>query len=80
MLRGEFSSANEASALKAVVASQSRSAVVPQTDGWFKPQFVSFGELEFDQPGVFHLVLEPSVPDRWRAVNVYPIQLAKTAQ
>jgi len=25
---------------------------------------------------VFHLVLEPAAPERWRAVNVYQIQLA----
>jgi len=48
------------------------------TDGWFKPQFVSFGEFQFDRPGVFHLVLEPSSTERWQALNVYQIQMAKT--
>jgi hypothetical protein len=75
-LRGEFSSANGSSDLKVTMAGQSKSAEAPQTDGWFKPQFVSFGEFEFAKSGVFHLVLEPSSPDRWRAVNVYQIQLA----
>jgi alpha-L-fucosidase len=76
-LRGECSSANGASGLKLSVAGQSRSVEVPKTDGWFKPQFVSFGELQFDQPGVFHLMVEASSPDRWRAVNVYEIQLVR---
>jgi alpha-L-fucosidase len=76
-LRGEFSSAYAASALKVSVAGQTKSVEVPKTDGWFKPQFVTFGEFQFDKSGVFHLVLEPSSPDRWRAVNVYQIQLAK---
>ncbi|MGO8927012.1 MAG: alpha-L-fucosidase [Limisphaerales bacterium] len=77
-LRGEFSSADGASALRVSVAEQSRNAEVPKTDGWFKPQFVSFGEFQFGKPGVFHLVLEAGAPDRWRAVNVYRIQLAKS--
>jgi alpha-L-fucosidase len=77
-LRGECSSAYGGSGLNVSVAGQSRSAEVPKTDGWFKPQFVSFGEFQFDKPGVFHLVAEASSPDRWRAVNVYQIQLAKT--
>jgi hypothetical protein len=28
------------------VAGQSRAAEVPKTDGWFKAQFVSFGEFQ----------------------------------
>jgi len=49
---------------------------VPKTNGWFKPQFVSFGTFTFATPGVYHLVLGPSDPARWRAVNVYQLQLA----
>jgi alpha-L-fucosidase len=77
-MRGEFSCANGLSGLKATVAGQSLAAAVPKTDGWFKPQFVSFGEVQFDKPGVFHLILEPSSLDHWRAVNVYQLQLART--
>jgi alpha-L-fucosidase len=76
-MRGEFSSAYGSSGLKVTVAGQSKPVEVPKTDGWFKPQFVSFGEFQFDKPGVFHLVLEAASPDRWRAVNVYQVQLAK---
>ena len=76
-LRGEFSSAYGPSALKVTVADQSRSAEVPKTDGWFKPQFVSFGDVAFAQAGVFHLVLEPAAPAHWRAVNVYQLQFAR---
>ena len=77
-LRGEFSSAYGSSELKVTVAGQSRSAEVPKSAGWFRPLLASFGEFEFDRPGVFHLILEPAAPDRWRAVNVYQIQLART--
>ena len=58
LLRGEFSSACGPSALRVTVASQSHTSDVPRTDGWFKPRFVSFGELQFEKAGVFHLVLE----------------------
>jgi len=75
LLRGEFSSAYGSSALRVTVAGQSQNAGVPQTDGWFKPQFVSFGALQFEKAGVFHLVLEPSSTDHWHAVNVYQLQL-----
>ncbi len=76
-VRGEFSSAYSSSGLKLSVAEQSKSVQVPRTDGWFKPQFVSFGQFNFKNEGMFHLVLEPSSKESWRAVNVYQIQLAK---
>jgi alpha-L-fucosidase len=76
-LRGEFSSAYGSSDLKVTVANQSRSAEVPKSDGWFRPRFVSFGEFQFGQAGVFHLVLEPAAPEHWCAVNVYQIRLAR---
>lgn len=75
LVRGEFSCANGPSGLKVGVADQSKTAEIRGTDGWFKPQYVSFGELQFPKPGVFHLILEPAWPDRWRPVNVYQLQL-----
>ena len=75
-VRGEFSSANGASGLTLSVDRQSRSAVLPKTDGWFRPEFANFGELEFSKAGVYHLVLQPSEPRTWRPVNVYQLQLA----
>ncbi len=76
VVRGEFSSAYGTSGLKVSAAGQTRSAEVPKTNGWFKPQFVSFGTFNFAKAGVYHLVLQPSDPARWRAVNVYQLQLA----
>ena len=76
-VRGECSSAYGASGLKLSVAGQILRAEVPRTDGWFKPQFVSFGRLQFEKPGVYQLVLEASEPARWRAVNVYQLQFAR---
>jgi alpha-L-fucosidase len=77
-VRGEFSCAYSPSGLKVSVAGQGLTAAVPKTDGWFKPQFVAFGEVQFEKAGVFHLILQPSFPSSWRAVNVYQIQLART--
>ena len=76
-MRGELSCANGTSALRATVSGQRQTAAVPKTDGWFKPQWVTFGEFQFDQPGVYQLVLEPADPASWRAVNLYQIQVAK---
>ncbi|NIP22480.1 MAG: alpha-L-fucosidase [Phycisphaerae bacterium] len=75
--RGEFSSATGTSSLKVSAAGQTLSAEVPKTNGWFKPQFVSFGTLKFTKAGVYHLVLQPYDPANWRAVNVYQLQLAQ---
>ncbi len=77
-IRGEFSSAYGSSSLQLGVNGHRFQAAVPKTDGWFKPQFVSFGEINFDKAGVFHLILEPASADQWQAVNVYQIQLGKT--
>ena len=74
-VRGEFSSATGASGLKLTVDQQALTAPVPQTDGWFKPVFVPFGALRFDRPGVYHVILEPADPAKWRAVNVYRLQV-----
>jgi hypothetical protein len=59
------------------VAGQSLAAAVPNTEGWFKSQFVPFGDIQFDKAGVFHLILEPASPDHWCAVNVYQLQRAR---
>jgi alpha-L-fucosidase len=74
--RAECSSAAGDSGLKLTVAEQSRTVAAPQTDGWFKPVFLSFGQIRFEKPGVYHLVLEPSDPAHWRPVNVYQLQIA----
>jgi alpha-L-fucosidase len=78
LLRGEFSAAYAASALKVTLGGQARSVPVPKTESWFHPQFVALGEFDFGKPGVFHLVLEPASPEHWRAVNVYQLQLAQS--
>lgn len=80
LLRGEFCCASGSSGLKATVAGQSLSTAIPHTDGWFKPLFVSFGDLRFAEPGVYHLVLEPSYSEQWHPVNVYRLQLAPAVQ
>jgi hypothetical protein len=49
---------------------------VPATGGWDQPKQVTVGRLTFDAPGVYHVVLEPANRNRWRAVNVWQLQLA----
>ncbi len=75
-VRAEVSSAYAPSGLKLTVDQQALTAPVPMTDGWFKPVFVSLGALHFDRPGVYHVILGPADPAKWRAVNVYRVQVA----
>ena len=75
-VRAEVSSANGPSGLKLSVEQQSLTARVPATDGWFKPVFVRFGTLHFDQPGVCHVIQQPSDLAAWHPVNVYKLQVA----
>ncbi|MBN1420445.1 MAG: alpha-L-fucosidase [Planctomycetes bacterium] len=76
MVRGEFSSAYGASGLRIISGDEFTTAAIPKTDGWFKPVFVRIGKLRFEEPGVYHLILEPADPETWKAVNVYRLQLA----
>jgi alpha-L-fucosidase len=75
-LRGEFSSAYGASSLRWEVAGQSNTANVPETNGWFKPVFVDLGRVKFERAGVYQLILQPADINKWKAVNVYQLQLA----
>ena len=77
-IRGEFSCAAGASELSVSLAGQKVKAVIPRTDGWFKPVWVNFGQVTIKQAGVYHLVLEPTSADAWKPVNVYQLQLAQT--
>jgi hypothetical protein len=75
-IRGEFSSAYGASGLKMTLLGKTRTASVPKTKGWFNTVFVSLGRFEVNEPGVYQLTLEPADPDKWKAVNVWQIQMA----
>jgi len=75
-VRGEFSAAYGPSSLRLDIAGQSAGANVPKTRGWFRPIMVSFGQLKFDRPGVYHLTLRPGDPARWKTVCVWRLQLA----
>ena len=75
-VRGEFSSAYGPSAFKTTLAGRTIAADVPKTDGWFNPVFVNLGQFRVDSPGVCKLTLAPADAEKWKAVNVYQLQLA----
>lgn len=52
-----------------------RRAKVPATGDWRKKVDVPFGRLHVAAPGVFHLVLRPADPARWKAVNCWRLEL-----
>jgi hypothetical protein len=62
-----------ASSLTLEVAGQSTSAEI-QSDS----KTVDMGQVTFDQSGVYHFILRPTDPARWRRVDVWKVQLALT--
>ena len=54
------------------------SASVSATEAWNAPRVVEIGEIEFDSPGVHHLVLRPQSNETWRAVNIWHLKLARS--
>jgi alpha-L-fucosidase len=76
-VRGEFSAAEGSTKLLLQsLSGSSTAAEIPASDGWEKPVMVNMGWLNFDKPGVYHLVLAPAEAQKWKAVNVFKIQLA----
>ena len=75
-VRGEFSCAGGPSGLRIALAGRSVEAKVPPTQGWFKPVFVDIGRVQIDRSGVYQLTLEPTDAKKWKAVNVYQLQIA----
>ncbi len=78
LIHGEFSCAGGPSHVKISLAGKQVDAEVSRTDGWFKPQWIDFGRVTIDKPGVYHLILAPSHSDIWKPVNVYQLQMAHT--
>ena len=74
-VRGEFASISP-SAVRLSVAGQTREFKVPSTGGWAKSQLIKIGAVTFDQPGVYHVILEPADSTTWKPINVWKLQLA----
>ena len=81
MLRGEFAAASGASKVTVeVLPGPSTTAEVPSTGSWDKGSWVELGKLNFEKPGVYHLVLRAADPAAWKPINVWRIQLAPLAK
>ena len=76
LVRGEFAATAE-SRLRVDVAGEACSAAVPDTGGWDNAVFVDLGSVKIEGPGVHHLVLGPADVDKWKAVNVFQLQLVR---
>jgi hypothetical protein len=74
-LRGEFA-AVEPSTARLGVEGRACTFEIPATGSWTKRAFVPVGELAFDKPGVYHVILEPANAETWKPINVWKIQLA----
>lgn len=75
LLRGRFASTGGAR-LKLSVGERAIEFDVPAVKDWKDIRRLDLGELKLDQPGVYHVILQPADAARWRAVNVYDIELA----
>ena len=73
---GDFATPHSECLLTVDVANQRLPFAVKRTGGWDKPQMTEIGTVQFDKPGVYHLVLEPTDRNKWHAVNVWDIKLA----
>lgn len=75
-VRAELAAAAGDSRLTLSAGRESVSFTVPRTATWDNARWVPVGTLEFDAPGVYHIILKAADPSVWRAVNVWQIQLA----
>ncbi len=73
---GRFATAHAESPLTLEVAGESFSFTVANTSGWEHAKRVEIGRIQFDKPGVHHLVLKPAEGRPWHPANVWKIQLA----
>ncbi len=73
---GEFAVASGVSPLAVEVAGQTIDFSVPATGGWNSPKLVHIGEIQFDKPGVYHLILRAGDNESWKAANVWKLEMA----
>ena len=75
-MAGDFATVHAECGLTVAVAGQRLPFAVTSTGAWDKPQMAEIGTVRFDEPGVYHLILEPTDRNNWHAVNVWDIKLA----
>ncbi|MCH5376392.1 MAG: hypothetical protein JJ992_20680, partial [Planctomycetes bacterium] len=73
---GEFAVASGVSPLAVEVAGQTIDFSVPTTGGWNRPKLVPIGDVQFDEPGVYHLILHAGDKESWKAANVWKLEMA----
>jgi len=57
------------------VAGQTVTVELPATGAWDRQRTVQMGEVKLDKPGVYDVILRPAEADKWKAVNVWKLQL-----
>ena len=75
-MRGKFSAGHDKSKLSVMLNEQTNTIEIPKTDGWFDVQAINIGTYAFNEAGVYHLILQPTSTEEWRAVDVFGIELA----
>lgn len=75
-VRGSFAAGRGDSAVELSVEGQSAILGARGTNDWRKPKYSLIARFKFDKPGVYHFVLKPADPAKWRPVNVFGIEIA----
>ena len=77
-LRGTFATGGNDCSAAISIGEKTISFTIPSTGAWNKPRVTPIGELRFDAPGVYHLVVHASSKEAWRAINLWNIQLTQS--
>ena len=77
-VRGRFACTGKAVPLRLEAGDLTLEFRAPDSRDWKDIHVVEMGTLTFARPGMYHLILQPADPARWRAVNVYEIELVPT--
>jgi hypothetical protein len=75
-LVGEFATSNQGGNLTLEVAGQSLAFEVRSTGDWATFQVNPIGQVRFDRPRVFHVILKSTPGKPWRAVNTWRVRVA----
>jgi len=64
-----------ASRLALDIAGQTLTVAVPDTGGYAKPRLIDAGKVTIDVPGEVQVTARPADPPKWKAVNLWKLEL-----
>ena len=77
--RAEYSS-TAPSCIELQVEGRKASADLPSTGDWNRTAKADLGTLTFEAPGVRHVVLRPADAAKWKAINLWQVQVMRQSK